>query len=289
MIKINNKEYKINHFPDNSQMHMDFDISEYLGTRNTYFMEITWLYENDEEMVSLYYIVNHLRRVVPGNNISLKVPYFPNSRMDRVKSENEIFTLKYFSNFINSLNFTHVYVFDTHSHVTDALLDNIFEIRVGSLIKGLCYINNYDLIYFPDAGAMKRYSQYFIDNPNMICGSKIRDWNTGKIEGIKILNKDGEPCDVSLINNKSILMVDDIISYGGTMAYSADKLHEMGAKNIDIYASHLENSFFNKEKGTLRKRMENGTNIVNTIYTTNSIYKEENNTENFNIKLIHKF
>lgn len=289
MIKINNKEYKIKHFPDNSQMHMDFNISEYLNTHNSFYIEITWLYENDEEMVSLYYIVNHLRRVVPGNKIGLKLPYCPNSRMDRVKSENEIFTLKYFCNFINSLNFTHVYVFDTHSYITDALLDNIINLHVGSLIYRLYSTNNYDLIYFPDAGAMKRYSQYFKNNPNMVYGSKVRDWNTGKIEGIKILNKDGEPCDKSNIENKSILMVDDIISYGGTMAYSADKLHELGAKNIDIYVSHLENSFFDEEKGTLRKRMKNGTNIVNAIYTTNSIYKEENNEENFNIKLIHKF
>jgi ribose-phosphate pyrophosphokinase len=221
------------------------------------------------------------------------MPYIPNARMDRTKSEKEVFTLKYFTQFINSLNFIEVWVFDPHSYVSEALINNIRFLSVENIIKHIIafeYNNDIDLVYFPDAGAMKRYSQYFTNqNKDMIYGNKVRNWETGKIEGLEILNKDGKPCEKSVVDGKKILMIDDIISYGGTMAYSADKLHEMGAKQIDIYVSHLENSFFDKEKGTLRKRMEFGTNIVNCIYTTNSIYKEENNTENFNIKIINNF
>ena len=65
-------------------------------------------------------------------------------------------------------------------------------------------------------------------------------------------------------------MVDDIISYGGTLAYSADKLKEMGAAHISAYATHVENSILDEEKGTLLKRYKD--NIIDTVYATNSIY-----------------
>lgn len=289
MIKLNGKVVDYRHFPDNSLCILNLENSDFY---NPY---ITWYYENDEEMVLLYYLVSHIRNVYSDYfpQITLIMPYIPNARMDRTKSEKEVFTLKYFTQFINSLNFIEVWVFDPHSYVSEALINNIRFFSVENIIKYIIvfeYNNDIDLVYFPDAGAMKRYSQYFTNqNINMIYGNKVRNWETGKIEGLEILNKDGKPCEKSVVDGKKILMIDDIISYGGTMAYSADKLHEMGAKQIDIYASHLENSFFDKEKGTLRKRMEFGTNIVNCIYTTNSIYKEENNIENFNIRIINNF
>jgi ribose-phosphate pyrophosphokinase len=65
-------------------------------------------------------------------------------------------------------------------------------------------------------------------------------------------------------------MVDDIISYGGTLAYSADSLKKLGASAIYAYASHTENSVLDEENGTLLKRLNDGT--VDEVFTTSSIY-----------------
>ena len=65
-------------------------------------------------------------------------------------------------------------------------------------------------------------------------------------------------------------MIDDIISYGGTLAYSADELKKLGFEHIYAYATHTENSILDPEKGTLLKRLEDGT--VDHIYTTCSTY-----------------
>jgi ribose-phosphate pyrophosphokinase len=78
-------------------------------------------------------------------------------------------------------------------------------------------------------------------------------------------------------------MIDDIISYGGTMAYSADKLKEMGAVKIYAYASHTENSILDKEKGTFLNRLND--NIISGLFTTNSIY----NGSHPKIRVIHEF
>ena len=65
-------------------------------------------------------------------------------------------------------------------------------------------------------------------------------------------------------------MVDDIVSYGGTLYYSTLKLKELGAEHIFAYASHTENSVLDEEKGKFKKCLDDGT--VEKLFTTSSIY-----------------
>ena len=81
-------------------------------------------FENNEELVALIYIVKHLKS--HGiNRVHLDMPYIPNARQDRVKSDEDVFTLKYFAEVINSLNFASVTVLDPHSVVSEALIDRV--------------------------------------------------------------------------------------------------------------------------------------------------------------------
>ena len=220
--------------------------------------------------------------------INLVMPYVPNGRLDRIYSDNEVFTLKYFANFINGFNFNKVSVFDPHSNVTTALIDRIHHlIYVSSLVEqAIDMIGDDDnlTIYFPDEGAYKRYSNLSgIEDFPKLYGKKVRDWNTGKISHIDIYNEFNEKATENEICRRKVLMIDDIISYGGTMAYSADKLKEMGAVEIYAYASHTENSILDKEKGTFLNRLND--NIINGLFTTNSIY----NGSHPRIRVIHEF
>lgn len=275
MLKINN-DYQIipRHFPDNSEMLLDFDAEKAkIRDKNL----ITWAYESDEECMTLYYIVNHIRDINPNAKILLDLNYIPNARMDRVKKTSEVFTLKWFAKFINSLNFTAVGVFDPHSNVSEALFDRIKIFNMKPIITEVTkrvwkytYPNFSGLLYyFPDDGAMKRYKDLLPTSSKIIYGKKIRDWETGKIQGLEIINDNNYE-----IKGSIVIMIDDIISYGGTLAYSADKLNELGASNIFAYASHIENSIDDEEKGTLLKRLND--NIVSRIYTTNSLYQGKN-------------
>lgn len=275
MLTINN-DYQLNpeHFPDNSEMLLDFDFGKaQIGDNNI----ITWVYESDEECMTLYYIVNHIRDIKSNAVIELILSYIPNARMDRVKKDSEVFTLKWFAKFINSLNFKTVTVFDPHSNVSEALFDRIRIYDIKSIITEVTkrvwkytYPNFSGLIYyFPDEGAMKRYKNILPTSSKIIYGKKIRDWETGKIQRLEIINDNGYE-----IKGSIVIMVDDIISYGGTLAYSANKLNELGASNIFAYASHTENSIDDKEKGTLLKMLKGCT--VSRIYTTDSLYQGKN-------------
>lgn len=293
MIKVNGIKINVENFPDGTQRIMDFDEkllhSGYEPTPS--YFEIIWLYESDAELFTLMCVVNHIREkhwYGIDARFNLFMPYIPNARMDRTHSNKEVFTLKYFAKFINDLNFNRVSVIDAHSNVSSALIDRVYNVPFVDtfVFKSIRNIKDDDnlVIYFPDNGAYKRYAnlpsiKYF----TKIYGSKVRDWDTGVIKGIEIYNERNEVAINNEIYGKTILMIDDIISYGGTMAYSADKLKDMGANKIYAYASHTENSVLNTEKGTFLKRMDDG--IIDGLFTTNSIY----NGSHPKIKVIHEF
>ena len=279
MIKVNGREVKVNHFPDGSQALLNVDITPSIPRDGARHFDICWLsYNGDEECMTLFYITKHIREHYPNATIALSMPYIINARMDRVKSYDEVFTLKWFCQFINSLNFKVVRVLDAHSNVSLALLDRVEVINVE---RHIGYVIGYvlgenDYVYFPDAGSMKRYATmecFSHNNLHIIYGEKDRDWKTGEIQGLKIFDRDGERIDTDenyFPKRASVLMVDDIISYGGTLYHSAKKLKKMGAGDIYAYATHTENSVLDKEKGTFIKCLEDGT--VNRLYTTDSLY-----------------
>ena len=111
-------------------------------------------------------------------------------------------------------------------------------------------------MFYPDEGAMKRYSDG-VGLPYAF-GIKKRNWETGKIEGLDVAGA------VDQIAGKDILIVDDICSRGGTFYHSAKKLKELGANDIYLYVSHCENTVL---EGDLLKE-----DLVKKIYTTDSIF-----------------
>lgn len=254
MIRLNNKELDTKCFPDGTKL------IKYLT--DTEKVKITWLYDDDEECMRIYFFTKHLR-AHGVKTIELFMPYIPNARMDRVKNPDEVFTLKYFAEFINGLGFDSVEVLDPHSNVSAALIDNISIIEPTDIVLKLLETVNADgntILFFPDEGAMKRYSHIASDSEvPYVFGMKKRDWHTGEILGLDVLGE------TDVVSGKNILIVDDICSRGGTFLHSAKALKAMGATDIDLYVSHLENSVWDGEM------IKSG--LVRNIYTTNSIYR----------------
>ena len=251
MIKVDGKIVEINKFPDGTPR-INLNVNE-LGAYFSNGIEIDWKYESDGEMFYLMLIKRHLEEHLPSDtDVELFLLYVPNARMDRTKNTDEVFTLKYFCDFINSLGFSNVYVLDPHSDVSVALLNRCVALTpekyVRDVFHGLEVTNNV-VLYFPDSGAAKRYSELFPDI-SYCYGEKKREWKTGKILGLDVRTNGID------LSGKTILMIDDIISYGGSLFYSAEELKKCNPYKIYAYATHTENSVLDKEKGTLIKALE---------------------------------
>lgn len=228
-------------------------------------VNIVWAFDSLEEYFTIACLVEHLTNI-KHHTVSLTLPYIPNARMDRVKYEDECFTLKTFANLINALNFTQVFVCNAHSDVSLALIDRVTDIGIKLMHEFLSdHKHMYDTIMFPDAGAAKRYGTSFNDIKDfgVIVGNKTRDWRTGKILGLTL---DGDTKDIV---GKNVMIVDDICSRGGTFKYAAIELKKRGANIINLYVTHCENVIDVK---TLK---ESG---INEVYTTDSIFRMDKAT-----------
>lgn len=267
MIILDGTEIKVEHFPDGTQRIV---MENCLRMRMRPVHEITWKYEKEEELSTLIYVTRHLRNIpiIQRHEINLNLLYLPNARMDRIHSEKEVFTLRGFADVINWLRFDIVRILDVHSNVGSALLNNVLVCTPEKYLREVIDQIGEDnlILYFPDEGAAKRYSGLF---PNMpYCyGEKKREWKTGKILGLDIRTNQIE------LSGQTVLMIDDIIAYGGSLYYSTRELKEFGVKRIYAYATHTENSVLDREKGTLIKSLEDDT--IERLFTTGSLFTGE--------------
>ena len=258
MILVNGKTMTLTQFPDNTSS-FRFDVSKIVNDLEWERYEIEWRYDSDAECILLWYLVNHIRSIAgDGAAIYLYLPYIPNARMDRVKNEDEVFTLKWFSNFINELHFEQVTVLDPHSNVATALINNVFVVQPNELIQQVIDTIGTDnlLLCYPDEGAAKRYSELM--GAEYIFGIKHRDWRTGKIERLELTTPEK-------VVGRTVLIVDDICSRGGTFTHTAKALQSAGAKEIFLYVSHCENTIL---QGDVLKD-----GLISHVFTTDSILR----------------
>jgi ribose-phosphate pyrophosphokinase len=186
--------------------------------------------------------------------IDLFIPYFPAARQDRVMIKGESLSVKVYADIINTLQLNKVFVFDAHSEVTPALVNNCEVIPNHAFIKEVLKVigENVKLIS-PDGGALKKIYKVseFLGGIEVVECSKSRDVKTGRLSGFKVYEDD--------LNGMDCLIVDDICDGGGTFVGLAEELKKKNAGKLYLAVSH---GIFNKGFEVL--------NCFDKIFTTNS-------------------
>ncbi|MDS7057087.1 phosphoribosyltransferase family protein [Klebsiella pneumoniae] len=266
MIKVNSKEIEFKQFPNGETLM----VTDALTDLNFYPVKVEFKYEQDGDLIRLMFVKKFLDQITTHDK-QLLIHYMPYSRMDR--SENgSPFTLKYVTDFINGLGFSAVAVFEPHSNVTNALIDNVKPRYLSSILLEKAMIEVefdrfYDYIVFPDEGASKRYTH--LKGFHTIIGFKKRNFDTGKIEGLQLIGDFDK-------KGKKAIIVDDLSSYGGTFIHTAKALREKGIEEIYLVVTHAENNIFKENPSTKMKLLDH----VDKIFTTNTLVTEHTNWEN---------
>lgn len=270
MIKFNNKELTKKVFPNGESLidgeeimsiHNGVVTTSY--TRPNNILELT--YENDSDLMNLMFVKRFLD-TRSDRDTFLRIKYMPYSRMDRVEGDS-VFTLKYVCDFINSLNFKHIYVHEAHSDVCLALLNNAVNIDysvkiVEEIMKDINFNPDTDYIYYPDATAHRRYSKKLKGRViNELVGLKKRNFKTGQLDSLEVVGS--IPQDKA---NLRVIMIDDLCSFGGTFQWGAEELASLGFTDIYLAVTHCENSIF---KGKIFN-----SSLINCVYTSNSMIRD---------------
>lgn len=235
-------------FP-NGEINFKYDDLKYLVEGELWF-DVFFKWENDADLMHLYMFTKYLEQLGIKNNVSfLEIAYLPYSRMDRVEEgHSNMFSLKYIAEFINNLNYKSVLIAEAHSPVTEKLIKNSFAVDVTIKLLNR-YIDMSEepvTIVLPDRGAYDRYlfdaERILIDSNiedySIVYGEKQRDFDTGKIKGIKIIT------DEKTIYDNCIIL-DDLTSYGGTFVGCKKALDNLGVSSVSLILTHAEKVFMN--------------------------------------------
>lgn len=191
-----------------------------------------------------------------GLQVSLVYPYFPYARQDRVMQEDEPFSLKIFCDMVNAQRFESVTIYDPHSDVTPALLNNCKVVPQWTIARAAMPFVDFKagLFVSPDAGAYKKLCKLIRDDQRIAIGVKNRDlYDGGKITHTAVFS----PVSIA---GQDCFIVDDICDGGRTFIELAKVLKEQGAKSVRLYVTH---GIFSQGLEVLKPH-------IDRIYTTNS-------------------
>ncbi|MFT7899589.1 ribose-phosphate diphosphokinase [Tenacibaculum ascidiaceicola] len=189
------------------------------------------------------------------------LPYFPAARQDRLMVSGEPLSVKVYADIINAQNYESVTIFDPHSEVTPALLNNCKVVDNHKFIKQVTQQLSDDLILIsPDGGALKKIYKVaaHLQNYEVVECSKSRNVKTGQLTGFKVYTDN--------LQGKDCLIVDDICDGGGTFLGLAKKLKAKNAGNLYLAVSH----------GIFSKGFEELEKYFTKIFTTDSFKTTEN-------------
>lgn len=233
--------------------------------------EVIFKFENDGDLIRLLFLKDCLDE--QRKKANLLIAYMPYSRMDR-KEGTSVFTLKSVTKFINNMNFELVTVIEPHSDVTPALLDRCnvkFPTMavMNKVIQMIGFDQAKDCLFFPDAGAAKRYGKFEeVKGFKQLVGHKQRDFATGKLGNLQVMGTPDQP-------GFKAVIIDDLSSYGGTFRSSAEELRKLGASEVYLIVTHAENAI-NQVPAYLLEKDPNATTLldselVNGVFAGNTM------------------
>lgn len=223
-------------------------------------VNITVRLTTSSELMKLIIAVDALRRLL-GNQVSitLNCPYFPYARQDRVCVAGEALGAAVMARLINALAFDKVTVWDAHSDVTPALINNVVNIAQEAIINRclplVSLLNSKSItLISPDAGATKKtqnVAKFFGGGIEVLQAEKVRDLATGAIMHTDLHGD---------VSGKDVLIVDDICDGGRTFLELAKVLKDKGSRSISLFVTH----------GIFSKGLTVFDGLIDHIYTSDS-------------------
>lgn len=188
------------------------------------------LLNSSDKIMELVLAVDALRRMYGSDlEIVLVCPYLPYARQDRAMAPGESLALKAFATILNSLKLKRVEVWDVHSDVSLALVENVFNVPVEDLITS--EIIGDSILVSPDAGSLKKITKLAHKfGRRMVRADKTRSVIDGSITGTVVYS--------GSVIDQDFLIVDDICDGGRTFIELAKELRKLTTGKIELWTTH---------------------------------------------------
>ena len=186
----------------------------------------------NDNLMELLLCIDALKRS-SAKNITAVIPYFGYARQDRKVAPRTSISAKLVSNLITKAGADRVVTVDLHAGQIqgffDIPVDNLFATPIFARhVKKKLKIKNL-ICVSPDVGGVERTRALA---RKLDVGIAIIDKRRPAPGKSQVMNVIGN------VNNKTCIIIDDIIDSGGTIVNAAQALLNRGAKEVHVYITH---------------------------------------------------
>lgn len=210
----------------------------------------------NEHIMELLVMIDALRRA-SAEHITAVIPYYGYARQDRKVAPRTPISAKLVADLIDTAGATRVLSIDMHA----GQIQGFFNVPFDHLYAMPVLLDHMRdsfgenaVIVSPDAGGVER-ARAFGKRLNMNIG--MIDKRRPRPNEAKVMNVIGD------VQDRDVILVDDMIDTAGTLCAAADALKERGAKRIYAYATHAVFS------GPAVERI--GNSSIDKVVVTNTI------------------
>jgi ribose-phosphate pyrophosphokinase len=211
---------------------VQIEIQDNVRGRDVFIIQPTCAPTNDN-LMELLIMVDALRRASAGR-ITAVIPYFGYSRQDRrVRSIRVPISAKVIANMVTSVGTDRVLTVDLHADQIQGFFDlPVDNIYASPVFLGDIWRQKYDdiIVVSPDVGGVVRARALAkrLDDVELAIIDKRRP----KPNEAKVMHVIGE------VENKTCIIIDDLVDTAGTMCQAAEVLKKHGATRVMAYATH---------------------------------------------------
>ena len=188
-------------------------------------------FPNSDNLMEMLLILDAAKRA-SARHITAVIPYFGWARQDRKDQPRVAIGAKLVANLLQAAGATRIMTMDLHADQIQGFFEKPVDHLFASTIF-LPYVRSLNLenltIASPDMGGSKRAYAYskFLESDVVVCYKQRKKANV--IDTMELIGD---------VKGRNVILVDDMIDTGGTLAKAADVMMEKGALSVRAICTH---------------------------------------------------
>ena len=182
----------------------------------------------DENLVEMFLLQDAVKNA-GAKKITLVIPYFGYARQDRVFKKGEPESAKVMCQLLSRVC-DHVITVDLHKeNVLEAFGCPYTDVKAANAMGDFFRDKDIDMVFSPDIGAANRAKMV-----GERMGKPYDHLEKKRLSGTEVVIQPAS----SDVKGKSVLIVDDMISTGGTIMTATTQLKAAGARKVTVACTH---------------------------------------------------